>query len=91
MHSCTNVDGNRRELIDKWIEPNPWRPGAYNVRIREYGVPVWALVGHAKATGRPAAEVAGDYEIPEEAAEAVFAYYEQHQTIIDARIAANLA
>jgi hypothetical protein len=77
--------------FEKWIEPDPWRPGAFDVRVREYGVHVWALIGHAKATGRSAADVAGDYEIPVEAAEAAFAYYEQHQAIIDARIEANLA
>lgn len=82
-------DDRQRELIEKWIEPNPWRPGAFDVRVREYGVPVWALVGHGKATGQSVAEVASDYEIPEEAVQAAFAYYEQNRVIIDARIAAN--
>jgi uncharacterized protein (DUF433 family) len=62
-----------------------------NAAVRDYGVPVWALVGHAAATGRSAAEVAADYAIPVEAAEAAIAFYRRHAVVIDARIAANAA
>jgi uncharacterized protein (DUF433 family) len=87
----TAMDERRQALIRKWIEPNPVRPGGENARLREYGVPVWALIGHARATGRDAAAVAGDYDVPQEAVEAALAYYEQHRSQIDTRIAANAA
>jgi uncharacterized protein (DUF433 family) len=82
------VPGN---LIEQWIEANPRHPGADDVRIRRYGVPVWALIGHARATQRPAAAVAADYELPLEAVEAAFAYYDLNRSVIDARLAANAA
>ena len=84
-------DDRQRQLIAKWIEPDPNRPGAFDARLREYFVHVWALIGHAKATGRSPAEVADAYGIPAEAAEAAFAYYAQQPEVIDAWIEANLA
>ena len=80
-----------QELIERWIEPNPYRPGPDNVRVRDYGVPVWALVGHALATRRPPEQVASDYAIPPEAAEAALAYYRVNQQVIEARLKANAA
>lgn len=85
------LDERSQALIQKWIEPNPHRSGADNVRLREHGVPVWALIGHARATGRSAEEVARDYAVPTEAVEAALAYYRQYQAVIDNRIAANAA
>jgi uncharacterized protein (DUF433 family) len=35
------------------------------------------------------AQVARDYDVPVEAVEAVYAYYQRHRPVIDARIAAN--
>jgi uncharacterized protein (DUF433 family) len=84
-------DGDGDARIARWIEANPYRPGVANARVRDYGVPVWALVGHAAATGRPVAELAADYAIPVEAAEAALAFYRRHTAVIDARIAANAA
>jgi hypothetical protein len=81
----------REELIRNWVEPNPYKPGLADVRIRSYGVPVWALIGHALATGSSAAELAVAYELPQGAAEAALAYYECHREAIDMRLAANAA
>ena len=36
-------------LIERYIEPNPHHAGAADVRLREYYVPVWALVDYWKA------------------------------------------
>ena len=97
MQCCKRVGYNKPmqqrdlKLIKQWIEANPYRPGVENVRLRQYAVPVWALVGHAQATGRSAEQVAADYEVPREAVEAALAYYRENRNAIDSRIAANAA
>lgn len=79
------------DLIKKWIEPNPYRPGEGNVRLREYGVSVWALVGYGSGTDSDAASVAAAYDLPLEAVHAALAYYQRHRCAIDIRIADNSA
>ncbi|MGH2352853.1 MAG: DUF433 domain-containing protein [Chloroflexota bacterium] len=78
-------------LIDRWIESNPHKPGKANARVRNYGVSVWALIGHAQAISGDSAQVASDYDLPREAVEAAFAFYRRHKSIIDDRLAANVA
>ena len=78
-------------LIEQYIESSPSRPGVEEARLREYGVPVWALIGHYQAVGRDPRQVAADYELPLAAVEAALAYYRRHRAAIDARIAANAA
>jgi hypothetical protein len=80
-----------RALIDAWIEPDPYRPGAGDVRLREYGVHVWALIGHMPSARWNAEEVARAYAIPVDAARAAHAYYARHTAVIEARIDANVA
>lgn len=65
--------------------------GPGEARLREYGVHVWALAGYLQAVKGNIEEVAHDYDLPLVAVEAALAYYQQHKTAIDARIAANLA
>jgi uncharacterized protein (DUF433 family) len=79
------------ELIARYIEPNPHRPGAADVRLVDYGVPVWALVGHYLAIDEDAAQVAADYHLPRLAVDAALAYFTQHRAVIRARIDANAA
>lgn len=78
-------------LIDAWIESDPYRPGEADVRLREYGVHVWALIGHLLGMNGDVDQVARDYVIPVDAVRAARAFYARHTTIIDARIAANAA
>jgi len=81
-----------RNLIERYIEPNPYRPGLANARIiPPHSVSVWALIGYLDAVHGNIAKVAEDYELPFEAVQAALAYYRQHQSVIDARIAANVA
>lgn len=79
------------ELIARYIEPNPHRPGAADVRLVDYGVPVWALVGHSDAIGKDAAQVATDYHLPRLAVDAALAYYAQNSDVIRAHLDANAA
>ena len=77
------------ELITQYIEPNPHYPGIAEARLKRYGVAVWALIGQLPARANDLAQVARDYDVPLEAVEAAYAYYQRHRAVIDARIAAN--
>ncbi|MBI3972820.1 MAG: hypothetical protein HY332_16205 [Chloroflexi bacterium] len=78
-------------LINQYIEESPYYPGKADARLREHGVPVWALIGHAQAINGDASQVAHDYDLPPEAVEAAFAFYRRYKAIIDDRLAANAA
>jgi uncharacterized protein (DUF433 family) len=77
------------DWISQYIDLNPYRPGLDEARLKEFGVPVWALIGYLPAVGGAVNRVAADYELPVEAVEAAIAYYHQHRSLIDARVAAN--
>jgi uncharacterized protein (DUF433 family) len=79
------------EMIQFYIEPNPWRPGVEEARLAKLGVPVWALVAHFHALADDAEQVARDYDLRPEALQAALAYYRRNKAAIEARIAANAA
>ncbi len=76
------------DLAD-YIEPDPHRPDPSDVRLRQYGIHVWVLVGYWLGTGRDACRTAQDYDIPMEYLEAALRYYERHKIFIDVRRAQN--
>ena len=76
-------------LIKAWIEPDPYRSGAGDVRLREYGVHVWAIVGYLQGVDGDIEHVARAYDVPVDAVRAAQAYYARHTVIIDDRMAAN--
>lgn len=76
-------------LIAAHVEPHPARPGAAEWRLKERGVPVWAIIGTLLPDGSNADQVASDYGISHEAVEAARAYYRQNQALIAARLAIN--
>ena len=78
-----------QELIDRYIELNPNRPGRAEARVSGYAVPVWALVGHLEAVHGDVGQVAHDYRLPRGVVEAALAYYRRYTTLIDARLEAN--
>ena len=80
---------DKADLIARWIEIDPYRPGPLYARLKEYGIHIWALIGHLPAAKGDPRQVAKDYHIPVEAVEAALAYYEQHQGAIDAKLEAN--
>ncbi len=82
---------NDAELIARYIELDPARPGPAEARLRDAGIPVWALIGHYQATGRDPQYVADSYEVPLPAILAVLAYYRLHAAAIEARLDANAA
>ncbi len=78
-----------QELIEKWIEPDPWKSGVEEARIKNYGMNVWAIIGYLGGENGDIAEAARAYDVPVEAIEAALAYYRRYRELIDARIAAN--
>ena len=78
-------------LIEKYIELDPRRPGPEEARLRESGVPVWVLIAQLAGVTGDLDHLAADYHIPREAVEAALAYYQRHKQSIEARIAMNAA
>ena len=83
------MEMNHDQLIASYIESNPHRPGLEDVRLREFGVPVWALIGHLHGVRWDISRTARDYRVPVEAVNAAVAYYKKHKLLIEARIDAN--
>lgn len=80
---------DRAALIARHVEPHPYKPGRAEWRLKERGVPVWAIIGALTPTGDNADQVADDYGISREAMAAARAYYERHKALIDARLELN--
>jgi uncharacterized protein (DUF433 family) len=78
------------ELIERYIEIDPYRPD--DARLRGYGVSVWTLVGYWRdVVSKDVDKVADDYEVPVDAVRAALAFYERNRELIDARLALNAA
>ncbi|HEV2126804.1 MAG TPA: hypothetical protein VGW38_28950 [Chloroflexota bacterium] len=77
------------KLIEKWIEPDPWKSGVEQARIKRYGMNVWAIIGYIGMEDGDPADAAQGCEIPVKAVEAAIAYYRRHKACIDALIRAN--
>lgn len=85
------ITDHEAELVSRHIELHPHRPGTAHARLKERGIPVWAIIGHLAMVEGDSAQTATDYVVPQEAVEAAIAYYHQHRDVIDARLAANRA
>ena len=83
--------GQDRQLMDRWIEPHPWKQDVAEARLRDSKISVWAIVGYLQMVDGDVERTARDYLIPGEAVAAVLAFYRRHREAIDARLAANLA
>ncbi len=78
-------------LISQYVEMEPRRPSPAEARLRDSGVPIWAVVGHYLAVDRDLYAVAHDYDISFDEVAAAVAYYRRHRQVIDARLAENSA
>jgi uncharacterized protein (DUF433 family) len=75
------------ELIARYIELNPRRPGRDRAQIKGAGVEVWALVAYfQEGAAGDVREVARSYDIPVDAVRAALAYYAREPELIDARL-----
>ena len=43
-----------KELIARHVEPHPTRPGRAEWRLKQRGLPVWAIIGALVLTDNPA-------------------------------------
>lgn len=75
-----------QKRLDHYIDPNA---DPAEARLRGYGVPIWALIGHLPMVDGDVGRLADDYDLPQEAAEAALAYYARHREVIDARLLLN--
>jgi uncharacterized protein (DUF433 family) len=81
----------KRKLIEEHIEQNPNRPGLADAWLKDYGVPVWALIGYLEAVHGDIARTAADYDVPVDAVRAAIAFYRRYKSIIDDRRGVNVA
>ena len=72
-------------------EPDPTRPGFGEYRLKDRGVPIWAIIGSLTEDADNIDEVAEAYDVPREAVEAALAFYRRHRAAIDVRLAQNVA
>jgi uncharacterized protein (DUF433 family) len=79
------------DLIAQYVEEDPRRSGPADARLRDSGVPVWALVAQLPAFDGDPARLASSYDVPLDAVKAALAYYRRNKKLIDARIALNAA
>lgn len=78
------------ELIERYIEFNPNRPGRDRAQIKDCGIEVWALIAYYReGAKRDIKRVAKDYDIPLDAVRAALAYYDRERNLIDARLELN--
>jgi uncharacterized protein (DUF433 family) len=84
---------DEEQLIQRHVDPDwdRYPGGRADARLRDSGVPVWALVGHLRAIDNDLDRAAADYEIPREALDAALAFYRRHKSLIDARLLLNSA
>lgn len=77
-------------LITRYIEPDPYRLGPADVRLKDSGVHVWAIVGdYLFDAAQDTSVVSHDYGVPVEAVLAALAYYRHNKAAIDVRLAEN--
>jgi uncharacterized protein (DUF433 family) len=62
------------QQIERYIELNPHKPWLAEAWLKDYGIAVWALVGHLGAVDGDVDRVAADYEVPRAVVEAALAY-----------------
>lgn len=88
------IRGQRSEqdqanLLQRYIELDPYRPAVYEAQTRDEGIPVWVLVSSVDAADGKIQAVADSYEIPAEAVEAAILFFMLHRAEITARIEGN--
>lgn len=84
---------DEQALVERYIDldTDQYPGGRADVRLREYGVPIWALIGQLRALDGDVEQLARDYELPREAVDAALAYYRCNKEYIDARLLLNSA
>ena len=76
-------------LIERHVEPDALR--SVDARLRDSGVPIWAIIGYLRVVGNDVNQVALDYDVSVDAVRAALAHYARHRELIDAKLALNAA
>ena len=74
----------RADLIARYIQPNPHRPGIAHFVVRDEWISVWALVAYYETVQGNIAQVTHDYTIDPRYVRAALAFYAEHTEEIDA-------
>ena len=82
-----------QQLVERYIdlEWDRYPGGRADARLRESGVPVWALITYLPLYGGDAEQVADAFKLSREEMDAALAYYRLNKPYIDARILLNEA
>ncbi|MDQ6832293.1 MAG: hypothetical protein M3008_02740 [Chloroflexota bacterium] len=59
---------HEQDLIARYIETGPRRPGEGTARLTNAGPSVWAIIGRLEGAHGDVRQVADDYDLPREAA-----------------------
>lgn len=77
------------ELIARYLEPNPYKPGKANYRLVESGMAMWAFANVLEAENGNLAYIADGWEISPAQIDAAIAFYERHREVVDDQRIAN--
>ena len=82
-----------QQLIERYVdlEYDRYPGGRADARLRDSGVPIWAIVAYLQVYDGDAAQVAEGFELSPEEMEAALAYYRLNKRFVDARITLNEA
>lgn len=86
MQTHTETDD---ELIARYLEPNPYKPGKAYYRLVESGMAMWVFAGRLEAANYDLAQVAWEYDISPAQIDAALAFYERYKEIVDDRRTSN--
>ncbi len=75
-------------VLEALVEPEPGA-GRDKARLKEHGIPVWALISALRETAGDIEKVADAYRIPVVAVQAAIHYYERNRPFIDAFLLLN--
>jgi uncharacterized protein (DUF433 family) len=77
------------ELIARYIEEDPYKPGRANARLAESGMAVWAFIGRLESENWDEARVAENHELSPGQVKAAIVFYRRYKEIIDDRREGN--
>ncbi len=90
IHEVESVAATeRRDLIARYIAPDPHHPGIARYQLRESAISVWALVAYYETVEHDLQRVADDYDLPLEQVRAALAFYTEHAESIDAYLSSR--
>ncbi len=90
IHETESVTASkRRDLIARYVAPDPHHPGIAHYQLHESAISVWALVAYYETVGHDLGRVADDYDLPIEQVRAALAFYIEHADAIDAYLSSR--